>query len=354
MIPQLRRSLGRVRRAAWPVAQAALAAGIAWFLASRGLGHAEPVFAPTAAVVALAGNAGGRGRQAVKMLVGVGLGVAVGELLVLVMGTGTLQVTVAAAVSMLAAAALMYSPLPLIQAGGSAELVIALHDPESGSWRVLDALIGGGVALFVSQILFAPSPTSVLAEATRRTLDGLAVELRALARALDDADAAAIEASFKRLREEGPRSVSDLTAARQTARDVARRTVRGRWESGRLERLDAHAGEVDLLFGDALLVARATRKLLDQRGRAPRRLCRAVDGLARAVEELAGNPESAGAARAARRLALEAAGASRAAAETDPLVAFVAEGVRLLAADIERVVGEEGREDAEEDPRTEA
>jgi uncharacterized membrane protein YgaE (UPF0421/DUF939 family) len=355
VIPRLRQSLGRVRLAAWPVAQAALAAGVAWFLAFRVLGHAQPVFAPTAAVVALAANVGSRGRQAVKMLVGVGLGVTVGELLVIEMGTGTLQVTIAAGISMLAAAALLYSPLPLIQAGGSAVLVVALQNPESGGERVLDALVGGGVALLVSQVLFAPSPVSMLVEASRRTLDRLAGELRATARALDDTDAAAAGAAVERLREEGLRSASDLAATRRTAGGIARRTLRGRRESGRLERLGARVGEVDLLFVDALLVARAARGFLDHEGEAPQWLCSAVDGLARAVGELAGDLGSAAAARGARRLALEAAEAGRTGdPEVDPRVALAAEGVRLLAADIERMVGEVGCEAAGKDPRRDA
>lgn len=243
MKARLRRSLGRVRRAAWPVAQAAVAAGIAWFLALAVLGHEQPVFAPIAAVVALAANVGGR--QAMEMLVGIGVGVAVGELLVLVLGTGSLQVTVAAAVSMLAAAALLYNPLPLIQAGGSAVLVVALQSPESGGERVLDALVGGGVALFVSQVLFAPSPASMLAE-----------ELRTIGHSLNEADAPVAAAAVKRLRGESSRSTSDLAVDRVRAGQVARRTLRGRWESGRLERLDARVGNVDLLFEDTLLMAR--------------------------------------------------------------------------------------------------
>lgn len=355
MTRRLRRSLRRGRRAAWPVAQAALAAGIAWFLAFRVLGHAQPVFAPTAAVVALAANVGSRGQQAVKMLVGVGIGVTVGELLVLVMSPGTLQVAIAAAISMLAAAALLYSPLPLIQAGGSAVLVVALQSHESGGGRVLDALVGGGVALFLSQVLFAPSPASMLVEAARRTLDRLAGELRVIARALDHTDAGAAGAAVKRLREEGLESISELAATRRTAGGISRRTLRGRWESGRVERLGARLGEVDLLLGDALLVARAVRELLDQRGKAPQWLCGAVDGLARAVGELARDPDSPGAAREARRFALEAAEAGRAGdSETDPRIALAAEGIRLLAADIERVVGEDGCEAAERDSREDA
>lgn len=87
---QLRFSLGssldRVRNAAWPVAQAAGGAGVAWFLAHMVLGHPQPLFAPIAAVVGLAVNIGGRGRQTIELLVGVGVGVAVGAVLVLAIG----------------------------------------------------------------------------------------------------------------------------------------------------------------------------------------------------------------------------------------------------------------------------
>jgi uncharacterized membrane protein YgaE (UPF0421/DUF939 family) len=112
------------------------------------------------------------------LLVGVGVGVAVGVVLVLVLAMGAPQLALTVALAMLAAAALVYSPLPLIQAGASAVLVIVLQSPESGSERVLDALVGGSVALLVSQVLFLPSPHSLLAEAGRHTLRSMAEGLR--------------------------------------------------------------------------------------------------------------------------------------------------------------------------------
>jgi uncharacterized membrane protein YgaE (UPF0421/DUF939 family) len=77
-----------MRNYAWLVAQAAVAAGISWFVTHTALGHPQPLFAPIAAVVALAVGAGGRGTQAAQMLAGVAVGVATGELLVLGLGTG--------------------------------------------------------------------------------------------------------------------------------------------------------------------------------------------------------------------------------------------------------------------------
>ena len=86
---------------------------MAWVLAQVVLGHAQPVFAPSAAVVALAASVGGRGTQAAEMLVGVAVGV-VGELLVLVLGAGAPQVVLASAAAMLVMAGIMNGPLPLI------------------------------------------------------------------------------------------------------------------------------------------------------------------------------------------------------------------------------------------------
>ena len=299
--------MGRVRDTAWPVAQAAVAAGIAWFLTHTVLGHPQPFFAPIAAVVALAADVGGWGTQATQMLVGVAVGVVVSELLVLVLGTGALEVTLAAAAAMLAMAAATTQPLPLIQAGASAVVVVALQSPATGGERILDALVGGGVALFISQILLPPSPVSLLKDAGRETLTLIAEGLRASAHALSDDDAAATTTALERLREEGLGSTADLRAARETSGKVARRTLRGRREADRFRRLDALLGEVDLLAGSALLLARAAGRLLDERLAASGWLVPAIHELARAVETLAEDPESPGSRRRARDSAREAA-----------------------------------------------
>jgi hypothetical protein len=47
------RARGRVRRALWPATHTALAAALAWLIAHRVLGHAQPFFAPIAAAISL-------------------------------------------------------------------------------------------------------------------------------------------------------------------------------------------------------------------------------------------------------------------------------------------------------------
>jgi hypothetical protein len=53
------------------LAQAAVAAGIAWELALQLPDHGQPFFAPIAAAIALGAERGTRGRQAIRMMIGV-------------------------------------------------------------------------------------------------------------------------------------------------------------------------------------------------------------------------------------------------------------------------------------------
>ena len=59
---------------AWLLLQQALAATLAWLIASRVMQHHIPFFAPIAAVVALNTSLGQRGTNAVRLLIGVAVG----------------------------------------------------------------------------------------------------------------------------------------------------------------------------------------------------------------------------------------------------------------------------------------
>ena len=309
------------------------------------LGHPQPVFAPSAAVVALAASVGGRGTQAAEMLAGVAVGVVVGEGLVLVLGTGAREVALASFAAMLIMAAVRIGPLPPIQAGSSV-LVVTPQSSSSGAERMLDALVGALVALFSSQVLFPPSPVSLLKDASRRALGSVAEGLRGSARALAGGDAAQGRAALQRLRAEELGTMADLTGAREKSAKVARRTLRGRLEARRYARLDARIGELDLLSASALLRSRAAlRLLLEERDATPGWLAPAMDELARGLEAVAEGPESPD---ARRRASGRAAGAAREAASAagagvpNPRVALAAEGVRLTASDVSKLTAPKG------------
>src|SRR6058998_3532164 len=76
------------RRVAVPLAQTALAAGLAWFVAVHLFGHRVPLFAPVAAIVGIDLTVGQRLRRAIELIVGASVGVGVGALLIAAIGTG--------------------------------------------------------------------------------------------------------------------------------------------------------------------------------------------------------------------------------------------------------------------------
>jgi hypothetical protein len=53
-------SFARLRLAWWPVVQAALASGLAWYVTHDALGHPQPFFAPIAAAISLSAFVGRR------------------------------------------------------------------------------------------------------------------------------------------------------------------------------------------------------------------------------------------------------------------------------------------------------
>ena len=100
----------RFRSDAIPLVQAALAAGLAWFVAHDLLGHPAPIFAPIGALLILSDAPGRRTSRVLAATLGAVIGIAVGDALVSASGTGAIQVTVVAVLAMSATAVLGASP----------------------------------------------------------------------------------------------------------------------------------------------------------------------------------------------------------------------------------------------------
>src|SRR5579884_2493767 len=168
------------------LAQASLAAGAAWELAQLIPGHGAPFFAPIAAVIALAGEPGTRGRMALEMIVGVALGILFGALLVDTVGTGGWQLVLGVAVALLLPTALGARPMVRNQAAASVILMVALNQPGSNLavQRLADALIGGGLGILLAQLLFPTDPLQLLADAESGLRADLAHAIDRVGRAL--------------------------------------------------------------------------------------------------------------------------------------------------------------------------
>jgi hypothetical protein len=166
----LRRWAGSV----WPIAQQTAAAVAAWVIAVRFAGHPEPFFAPIAAIVGLNVTLGRRGSNAVRLLIGVVVGIAVAELVVEFAGGGVWTLALATFFAMLIARAVDDQPIVIAQAAVSAVLITTFASQKQGWERLVDALIGVGVGLVFSQLLFVPEPLRLLRRAESAVLSGLA------------------------------------------------------------------------------------------------------------------------------------------------------------------------------------
>jgi len=138
----------------WHVAQAALSAGVAWFIANDLLHHSQPVFAPIAAVVSLGTSYGQRLRRVTEVTIGVAVGVLLGDVLVRFLGSGAWQLALIVALAMSAALLFNVSQLFINQAAVQSIFVATVLPTSGGAFtRWTDALVGGVVALAAATVV---------------------------------------------------------------------------------------------------------------------------------------------------------------------------------------------------------
>jgi hypothetical protein len=193
---------GRLRSSVWPVAQSAVAASLAFFLANVLLGHERPFFAAIAAVICLSVTLGRRNRRTLELVFGVAVGLLIADLLVLAIGNGTLQIGVVVLLAMAAAVFFGGGTILVNQAAVSAILVVVLQPPDTvfSPDRFLDALVGGGVALLVNY-LFPMNPERLVERAAAPVFEELVGVLEQISAALKSGDAESAERALVRSRE---------------------------------------------------------------------------------------------------------------------------------------------------------
>jgi len=244
------------------IAQSAAAAGIAWELALQIPGHGQPFFAPIAAVIALGAARGRRGRQAIDMMVGVAIGIVLGAVIASVAGVGAWQLVVATATALALATAAGAPPLIRNQAAASAILIVALHSPghNLAVQRLVDALIGGGVAIVMARFLFPVDPLELVRDEARLLRSRLAGGLDVVAGALDSGDRSKAREGERALNSLDERKLEEALAL---AREVTRRAPRRRRLRKRLEALGESWLELDSSVSDARSIATGALRLLD-------------------------------------------------------------------------------------------
>src|SRR5918912_654946 len=179
------RALGRLQVGIWPVVQTAVAAALAWSAAVLVLGHHRPFVAAIAAVISIGAVNGQTLRGAAEWIFGVAVGLAVADLIMLAIGTGPVQTGVIVGLAMFAAL-LMRGGIGMVTEAGVSAVLVANLDPATygvSPDRVLEALVGGGVALAISAS-FPANPSTRARQAARPVLEDLATALRDAAAAL--------------------------------------------------------------------------------------------------------------------------------------------------------------------------
>jgi hypothetical protein len=336
----------------WLLLQSTVAATAAWVIARRLVHHHEPFFAPVAAVVSLNASVGERGLNALRLLLGVIVGIGVAEVTLVVLGGGYGSLSVATFVALALTRAFGGARIVLAQAAISAILTIAVANGEVGYQRLTDALIGAGVALAFTQLVFSPEPLRLLRRFEGNALEAMAAGLELTARGLDGDETLAEQAveSQRELRDH----LSELARVRRASARVARHSLAWRARIMPVVRENEDAGYLDLLGGSCLLL---TRTSLEADPDDQRRLAPCIHALATTLAEIAPHPGDRAARQRAVHRSLEILQEMRGIdAEPAPELAAVLMAARVAVNDLLLFAGVEPSEAGaatREEPREE-
>jgi uncharacterized membrane protein YgaE (UPF0421/DUF939 family) len=354
---RVRAAAGRLRDG-WPlIVESTVAATLAWIIDTRLLHQPQPFFAPAAALIVLGQVRGQRIRRAVEVVFGVAGGVLIADLVVQALGrNATWTVFTVVVLTLSLATAVGASGVFMVQASVSALYLIVIPPPTHTlvPVRFVDALLGGGIALVISQLAVARDPLAALDRELRRLFHELASIVADFADALEGHDEQAAQAVLTRARN-ADSTVTRLRAAVSAADEGLRLHVRRRQRRGGVRAVDASLGELDFVVRNVRVLARAGVILTRQPVTAPPELADALRSLATAMTEvdeaftaeLAGSPDAAqrhvGRAQQVALHAVRVAGQLLPDSPPLPLIMIVGQ-VRMTVIDLLRGAGVDASE----------
>jgi uncharacterized membrane protein YgaE (UPF0421/DUF939 family) len=242
-----------------------VAAGLAWYIARDLLGHPQPFFAPIAAAVSLSASNVLRSQRAVQLILGVALGIGIGVGVAAFLDGAVaigLAVLIAMSAALVLGAGFLGRGLMFVnQTAASAILVIAIRHSGTGTERLIDALIGGGLVLVFSVLLFPADPCRLLTEASRDLGATLRDTLRDLLKQIALGEAAGPR--WPRVTGERVHSaLARVGQARATARVILRVAPLMWRRAASIEAAIERSNDLDLLGNSMLGLLRATHAAL--------------------------------------------------------------------------------------------
>ncbi len=268
------------------LAQAGLAAGLAWILATKVLHNREPVFAPTIALGAVVASQAQRLVRTIQLMGGVVLGVAVGEFFIVLVGPGFWQISLSVMLAVGLAIAVKGGTSLMYQSGSTAVLIAALPPSTDVEFpRLINAATGGAVGLAVV-ILFLPlNPLRAVRRAVSPALASLADRLTGSADALAAKDAGRAQSELDRLADLGPQ-LGRLRDVVEEARELVSLAPIRRPRRQDFERYECAAQHMEHAVRNCQPLIRRTVTLIEDNEPAPERLVTAVAQLGAAVRLL--------------------------------------------------------------------
>ncbi|AXK89688.1 FUSC family protein [Nocardia sp. FDAARGOS_372] len=341
----MRASWARLRLSALPIVQCALGAALAWFIAHNVVGHANPFFAPTAAVVSIGVSFGAKIRRSVELVVGVAVGIGIGDLFISGVGTGVWQIALVVVVAMALAVFVDGGSIISIQAATSAVLVATLMPPSSNASfsRMIDALVGGLVGVVVVAAI-PLHPVRRAREHAANVLKVMGESLAACSEGLLEQDPQKISTALESARNT-QQTIDSLRSSLEGGKEISRISPLY-WNSRqRLERIRQAADPLDnAIRNTRVLLRRSLTLVRDDEILDPRlideveRLADAVDVVRRMMLADPGEqPDQAEAARVLRSVAKEARPELVAGAGLSAHVVFAQ--VRSILVDLMQVCG---------------
>ncbi|RCL01022.1 MAG: Fusaric acid resistance like protein [Candidatus Tokpelaia sp. JSC188] len=279
-------------RANWKDAlYAGVAAGISWFISLDLLNHSHPIFAAMSALICLAPGQPDHRRQAIYVLIGVMTGVLIGEVTLLLPPMPTeVRIALVGFIGLLITSSYATIPAIIIQAGVSAIMLFAMGTEVAGFTRVTDVIVGTGVGLIFSQILFTPDQIQVLRVSIERFFHELADNFTLAAASLEKGDITTADRALKSCGRAHAALIA-LIGSISIVRDNARWTLRGRMSSREVTTLALRYDQTAIrLYAATLLFCEAlVNAIKKQREESPKWLIDAVKLSASNCRFLAGD-----------------------------------------------------------------
>ncbi|GAB2961559.1 FUSC family protein [Micromonospora polyrhachis] len=346
----------RLRQDWLQIVAVTLAATLAWVLAADLFKQQRPFFAPAAVLIVLNQARGQRLRRAAEIVVGVAAGVLVADLVIPALGhRSAWAIFVVIVVTISLGVALGAGSTTMVQGTVSALYLVVIPPPTHSlvPTRFVDALLGGTVALVLSQVLAARAPLDPLISEARRAFDELADALAQIVEAVQRRDESAAYAALERARGLDV-DVQRLRTAVRAAAESLRLDVRRRRHLDQVRAVEASSQHVDYAVRNVRMLARVGVTLTRLPMAAPPDLIAAVrhlgDAARAAGHALAASITDHGRtvdryADQARESALDAVRtAGRLSGDSPPLpVVMIVGQVRATAIDLLRGAGAENK-----------